>query len=74
MFAHEYVPAPAAKLADVIDSRAAAALLCVHLTTVQELAKRGEIPCCKVGKDYRFLRAALLEWLRGETVLRRTRR
>ena len=68
-------PPPHSNVApDVMDSRGAADLLRVHLTTVQELAKRREIPCCKVGKDYRFLRAALLEWLRGGAVLRQSKR
>lgn len=67
-------PSQAASLPEVIDSRNAAALLQVHLTTIQELAKRGEIPCCKVGKDYRFLRAALLDWVRGLPVRHPARR
>lgn len=52
---------------EVIDSRAASTFLQVHLTTIQELARRGEIPCRKVGKDYRFLRTALCQWLQGRT-------
>ena len=61
-------------LPEVLDTKAAATLLQVHLTTVQQLAQRGEIPCCRVGKEYRFLREALSEWLRGELLLSPRRR
>lgn len=54
------------ELPEVMDSQAAALLLRVHLTTVQDLARRGDLPGRKVGKDYRFLRSALLTWLRGD--------
>ena len=53
--------------AEIIDTRSAAALLRVHVATLQELARRGEVPCRKVGKDYRFLRQALLIWLQGRS-------
>ena len=49
--------------AEVLDSHGAAELLHVHLSTVQELAREGKLPGRKVGKDYRFLRSALLAWL-----------
>lgn len=58
---------------EVIDSKATAILLQVHVTTVQELARRGEIPCRKVGKDYRFLRPAILAWLQETTAQAVTR-
>lgn len=48
---------------EVLDSAAVALLLKVHLTTVQELARRGDLPGRKVGKDYRFFRAAVVAWL-----------
>lgn len=50
-------------LPEVMDSHAAARLLRVHLTTIQELVRRGSLPGRKVGKDYRFLKSALLAWL-----------
>ena len=50
-------------LPEVMDSQAAARLLRVHLTTIQELVRRGTLPGRKVGKDYRFLKSALLAWL-----------
>ena len=40
----------------------AAALLGAHVETVRRLARRGEIPCFKLGKDWRFHRAAIERW------------
>lgn len=48
---------------EILDSHAVASLLQVHLSTVQQLARRGVLPCRKVGKDYRFHKDALLAWL-----------
>lgn len=48
---------------EVLDSAAVALLLKVHLTTVQELARRGDLPGRKVGKDYRFFKEAVVAWL-----------
>lgn len=48
---------------EVLDSAAVALLLKVHLTTVQELARRGDLPGRKVGKDYRFFKPAVVAWL-----------
>ena len=42
-----------------------AQFLVVDIKTVQGLAQRGEIPCRKVGKAYRFYRPAVLAWLLG---------
>jgi len=42
-----------------------ARFLLVDIKTVQGIAQRGEIPCRKVGKAYRFYRPAVLEWLLG---------
>ena len=52
-----------AAIPEVLDTFGVARLLRVHLTTVQDLAKRGQLPGRKVGKDYRFLRKAVLDWL-----------
>ena len=40
----------------------AAAFLRVHEQTVRKLARRGAIPCFKVGRDWRFRREALIQW------------
>lgn len=42
-----------------------ARFLLVDIKTVQGVAQRGEIPCRKVGKAYRFFRPAVMEWLLG---------
>ena len=40
----------------------AAAFLSVHVETLRRLARRGDIPSFKVGKDWRFSKRALLDW------------
>jgi two-component system CheB/CheR fusion protein len=47
---------------EVLDANEAATLLSAHVETVRRLARRGEIPSFKLGKDWRFKRAALLHW------------
>ena len=44
----------------------AAAFLGAHEQTVRRLARRGAIPSFKVGKDWRFRKAALLRWTDGQ--------
>lgn len=51
---------------DVLDALAAAELLNVHVETLRRLARRGEIPSFKVGKDWRFERGALERWANGQ--------
>lgn len=46
----------------VLNAREAAAFLGAHVETVRRLARRGEIPSFKVGKDWRFRREALENW------------
>lgn len=46
---------------DVLDVNAAAALLKLHPDTVTQLAASGDLPARKVGRAWRFRRAALLE-------------
>lgn len=40
-----------------------AALLRVHPSLVRELARRGEIPCKRIGRLLRFPRERIEEWL-----------
>lgn len=47
---------------DILNAHAAAAFLGAHVQTVRRLARRGELPAFKVGKDWRFRREALLRW------------
>ena len=50
---------------DVLTLEQAAALLQVDAAEVAALAEAGELPGRRIGGDWRFPRAALLEWLRG---------
>src|SRR5512133_3899518 len=52
----------------VMDAIEAAALLSAHVETVRRLARRGDIPSFKVGKDWRFKREALLRWSERQPV------
>lgn len=45
-----------------LNVRQAAKFLGVHTETVRRLARRGELPAFKVGRNWRFRREALLRW------------
>ncbi|APR53219.1 helix-turn-helix domain-containing protein [Sphingomonas koreensis] len=45
--------------------RQAADFLGVHPNTVRRYARQAAIPCAKIGRDWRFLQADLVAWLRG---------
>lgn len=47
----------------VVGAREAAALLGIHHTTLYDAAKRGEIPCRRIGRRFLFVREALVDWL-----------
>jgi excisionase family DNA binding protein len=50
---------------EVLSADEAAEFLSVNPYTVRQKARLGEIPGRKVGKEWRFSRQALLEWLAG---------
>jgi excisionase family DNA binding protein len=50
---------------EVLTPEQAAELLQVEAAMLLELAERGELPARKVGSEWRFSRAALLDWLAG---------
>ena len=50
---------------DILDSHSAARYLGAHVETIRRLARRGGIPAFKIGKDWRFSRAQLREWMRS---------
>jgi excisionase family DNA binding protein len=53
----------------VLNTTEAAELLRIRPKTLREWVKLGRVPGRKVGKDWRFSRAQLLEFVRtGETV------
>ena len=47
---------------EVLNAQEAAIFLRVHVETIRRLARKGDIPAFKVGKDWRFRREALLAW------------
>ena len=49
----------------VINAQQAAEEFGTHVETIRRLARRGEIPSFKVGKDWRFRRKDLLDWALG---------
>lgn len=49
----------------IITAKEAAALLGIHVTTLYDAARNGEIPCRRVGRRFIFIREILIEWLRG---------
>jgi len=50
----------------VLDSHGTALYLGAHVETVRRLARRGEIPSYKIGKDWRFRKDALDQWIRAD--------
>jgi excisionase family DNA binding protein len=50
---------------EVLTSRQAAEYLQLSERTVKDKARQGQIPAAKVGRDWRFLREELEEWLRS---------
>jgi len=50
---------------DILDSHAAARYLGAHVETIRRLARRGGIPAFKIGKDWRFSRTQLREWMQS---------
>ena len=49
----------------ILTLRGAACLLGVHPNTVRTHAREGRLPAAKVGRDWRFLEADLVAWLRS---------
>lgn len=51
---------------EVLSVEEAAELLKVPAATVRREARAGNLPGRHVGKQWRFARSALIDWLRGE--------
>ena len=47
---------------EVLNTQGTALFLGVHVETVRRLARSGELPSFKAGKDWRFRKDALLRW------------
>lgn len=56
---------------EVLTDAEAAAFLRLPLTTLRELVARGEVPGRRAGKEWRFSRTALRDWLRGPSLKER---
>ncbi len=54
------------ELDDVLSVEEAAVFLKVPPATVRREARAGRLPGRHVGKEWRFARSALIDWLRGE--------
>lgn len=50
---------------EIMDATEAAAFLKVGERTVRELARKGQLPARKVGKEWRFSRSGLIRWVNG---------
>jgi len=48
-----------------------AEFLDLHLLTVHKLAREGRLPAFKVGRDWRFRRSSIEDWIRQEENQRR---
>lgn len=55
----------AEKLPEVMTAQEVAEFLRISETAVRQYAVRGSIPGRQIGDDWRFWRAAVVEWLRG---------
>jgi len=53
---------------EVLSLNEAMSMLRMRRHTIVDLAKRGELPGRKVGREWRFPRAKLLRWLEGPSV------
>src|ERR671924_180231 len=52
---------------EILDVEGAATLLGVSTTTIYHLARKGEIPPTRVGREWRFARANLIQWVANGT-------
>ncbi len=55
------------EVAEVLTAEEAARLLRISTKTVLALARDGSLPAEKVGRAWRFVRADLIAYVRGET-------
>jgi excisionase family DNA binding protein len=58
---------------DVLTLTETAALLRISRPTLFEMLRKGEIPARKVGRQWRFNRAVVLDWLHGNVAVSRSR-
>jgi excisionase family DNA binding protein len=49
--------------AEILDVEGAATLLGVSTRTIYQLARKGDIPATRVGREWRFARRNLINWI-----------
>lgn len=47
---------------EAVNSRTAAAFLGIHYKTLERMARMGQVPAMKLGKEWQFLLSLLSEW------------
>gem|GEM_PF-205155 len=52
---------------EILNSEQVAKFMKIHPVTVRRLAKQEVIPARKVGKEWRFNKQAILQWIVGDT-------
>jgi excisionase family DNA binding protein len=50
----------------LIDAQDAARILKLHPVTVREMAARGDIPCLRIGRVWRFRASSLDAWVESQ--------
>lgn len=53
---------------EIMTVKQVTAYLQVHQSTIYRLVKRREIPCFKVGSDWRFVRSEVEKWCAARTL------
>ncbi|MGE3538646.1 MAG: helix-turn-helix domain-containing protein [Candidatus Tectimicrobiota bacterium] len=48
---------------EILDVEGAATLLAVSASTIYHLARDGKIPATRVGREWRFARSNLIQWV-----------
>jgi len=56
---------------EIMAAKEVAEFLDLHLLTVHKLAREGRLPAFKVGRDWRFRRSSIEDWIRQEENQRR---
>ena len=56
---------------EILNAQEAADFLGAHVETIRRLARKGEIPSYKVGKDWRFRKEALISWAETQHLRRK---
>jgi two-component system, response regulator, stage 0 sporulation protein F len=56
---------------DVLNAQEAADFLGAHVETVRRLARIGDVPAYKIGKDWRFRKEALINWAETQSLRRK---